>query len=458
MAIDVKSLLCPQCGAAEVEMISDTQGVCNYCGAKFTVQPRIENVTKEIHIHPTKISGKKESNKSEILPSFTQKDFLRNAWIALAKEGAPLDIFSEDFSEVTTINHEIVIDKIDAEVSFSASVGYDREEPYIDYETYYEDEPYLTTESYYDREAQKTRTRQVTKYKRVAKKRQVTKYKTVTDWSPISNKCRIDNYTAVENSENVQLDSSRFFDAFDQANVLTEIVPVTAEKAAQMQVSDYAKEQALSEHMDHFDFHLRHCGVVPGDHIKNLRFSIVKKYKSSADLYEVPEYESQISFRGKTYKKKAFPFGEELAVYGSSVSEEDGLAQFVEQKKQVSSGKTLKASKAIEQKEKACVFTSAFLSIGLLLASIVLSILVQYYTPLLIGFGVAAAFFVSSLIFEKHFSEKADAEMDRISKNEKDILQKEIDSFTAEYRRKQRKALDSKFSALGLAPLSEDEF
>ena len=458
MAIDVKSLLCPQCGAAEVEMISDTQGVCNYCGAKFSVQPRIENVTKEIHIHPTKISGKKESNKSEILPSFTQKDFLRNAWIALAKEGAPLDIFSEDFSEVTTINHEIVIDKIDAEVSFSASVGYDREEPYIDYETYYEDEPYLTTESYYDREAQKTRTRQVTKYKRVAKKRQVTKYKTVTDWSPISNKCRIDNYTAVENSEEVQLDSSRFFDAFDQANVLTEIVPVTAEKAAQMQVSDYAKEQALSEHMDHFDFHLRHCGVVPGDHIKNLRFSIVKKYKSSADLYEVPEYESQISFRGKTYKKKAFPFGEELAVYGSSVSEEDGLNETAEQMKKDADKRTNQRNEKINKKAKVGVYVSAAVSITFLIVSILLSIFVRYVAANLIGFGLAVSFFALSLGLENLISEKEDEAMKRISKNEQKLLEKEIESFSRNYREKQRKALEHKLSSLGLAPLSDDEF
>ena len=42
MAIDIKTVICPQCGSTDVDMTSDTQGVCNSCGAKFTVQQRIE--------------------------------------------------------------------------------------------------------------------------------------------------------------------------------------------------------------------------------------------------------------------------------------------------------------------------------------------------------------------------------------------------------------------------------
>ena len=53
MAIDIKTVICPQCGSTDVDMTSDTQGVCNSCSAKFTVQQRIEtqNVYNEVHVH-----------------------------------------------------------------------------------------------------------------------------------------------------------------------------------------------------------------------------------------------------------------------------------------------------------------------------------------------------------------------------------------------------------------------
>ena len=145
MATEVQPIVCPQCGAKEVRMESETQGVCEFCGARFTVQPRIENIINEIHIHSRKTVGKSTSRNSEILSSFTEKDFLRKAWISFAKEGAPLDIFSEDFGEVKRFDHHVVHDTIDAEIAYSASIGHDREEPYTAYETYYEREPYTAT-------------------------------------------------------------------------------------------------------------------------------------------------------------------------------------------------------------------------------------------------------------------------------------------------------------------------
>lgn len=53
MAIDVKTISCQQCGSTDVNMISETQGVCKVCGAKFTVQQRIDtqNVYNEVHVH-----------------------------------------------------------------------------------------------------------------------------------------------------------------------------------------------------------------------------------------------------------------------------------------------------------------------------------------------------------------------------------------------------------------------
>lgn len=455
MAAGLQPIVCPQCGAKDVRMESETQGVCEFCGARFTVQPRIENIINEIHIHPRKTVGKSTSRNSEILSSFTEKDFLRKAWISFAKEGAPLDIFSEDFGEVKRFDHHVVHDTIDAEIAYSASIGHDREEPYTAYETYYEREPYTATESYYDSNTKTTKTHDVIKYREVPKERPVTKYKTVTDWSPISSTCRHEGSVYVENREDVPFEESKFLESFMHVSA-EKIIPCSDPEDAELKPSASAKQNALKEHNRGIELHLKYDNILPGDHFKDLTFSIVKKYKTSTEIYKAPRYEAGISFRGKTYTKEAFPFGE-MSVFGDSIKE-DSLGEVVERMKGETKESTGRKMNEICKKAEKKAWTLLFASITLILVSILLSIFVRVTAVNWIGFGVAIVFFFLSLSLEKRISKKESDDIINVSDNDEATLQKEIDTFTEDYRRQQRQALERKFSALGFAPLTDDEF
>lgn len=171
MAIDVKTISCQQCGSTDVNMTSETQGVCKVCGAKFTVQQRIDtqNVYNEVHVHNE--SEQKECVgtcfKAVINPEFSQNDFIRNAWISLAKEDAPIEVFSENFDDVSIIDHQVVADYVAVNIAYQVNIGYDRQEPYIAYEMYYEKEPYIAYEKRYNTTTRQYEKCQVTKYKDV---------------------------------------------------------------------------------------------------------------------------------------------------------------------------------------------------------------------------------------------------------------------------------------------------
>ena len=195
MPKETTKISCPSCGSDDVILDNGTIE-CRDCGAETPLEEAQYQFSEQV----TEVLDDDGdlSTKVRIVSNFSEDDFVRKSWIALANEDAPLEVFDENFGEVIQSEREVVIDSVAVNVSYQVSVGYDRQEPYIAYETYYENEPYITTESYYDSTLKCTRTREVTKYRSVAKQRQVTKYKTVTDWSPLSGVHHASSVAAVE--------------------------------------------------------------------------------------------------------------------------------------------------------------------------------------------------------------------------------------------------------------------
>ena len=171
MAIEIKTIACPQCGSTDVQMTSEAKGVCCCCGAQFTVRQGADtqNVYNEVHVYADGNSAEKRDScrKMEISPEYSKDQFIRKAWITLAAENAPIEVFNETFRAAVKTDLQILIDSLSADVTYQASVGYDREEPYTDYETYYEQEPYIAYEKQWNNVTKQTEERQVTKYKRV---------------------------------------------------------------------------------------------------------------------------------------------------------------------------------------------------------------------------------------------------------------------------------------------------
>ena len=422
MAIDVKTISCPQCGSTDVEMVSDNKGKCRYCGAQFSVQQRIDaqNVYNEIHVHEgndESITSKKEVNKATIIPEYSKDKFIRKIWIEIAKDDAPFDIFDQNFGDVVQNEHQVLIQSLSADMNYQASIGYDRQEPYIAYEDYYEDE------SYYENGQRKTRS--------VRKQRPVTKYKTVTDWSAQHGTHHASSIVTVENIPNQFLDEELFISSFRYMKEKSlSIIP--EDVASKIEVTKKALEAAAEEHHDIL-FRDLYCSL-PGDRKKDIDYQITKITDSSMSIYVAQEYEATISYNGKTYTKRAFPFGK-MEIGGDKVENEEGLETVTE-------GKRARIPDMVWPKVK----NISILTIILLALTIIVNCFIHVTALVVICFIAAVAAFVVNTVM--------------VRKQTKDItamVETEISDYSTNYKTKQRELLNNKLKSLGLEPAKADE-
>ena len=391
--------------------------------------------------------------KSEILPEYSKEEFVRKAWIELAIEDVPIEVFNEDFTNPTENEHQVLIDSISVNVSYQVSVGYDREEPYIAYEDYWEDEPYLATESYYDYDTKSTRTRQVTKYKKVKKQRQVTKYKKVTDWSPLNGTHSADSVAVVENIPGQYLDESAFVESFRGAND-SSIISASPELIETMVVNEMANDKAQSEHRYTIDRSVKHS--LPGDHYRDLDWRVVDTTSSSTKLYKTPEYEATICFNGKTYKKRAFPFGP-MSINGDKIKNEISLEAVTSKMKTDLNNKITNRKNKIEENVSKATNMISLITILLLLSSILISLFVRSIAVVLIVFAVSVVAFIFNTLKVKSETNLEKTRANNEIKAETDKVESEISNYSKDYKIKQREALNIKLKSLGFEPVSSEE-
>lgn len=320
MAVDVKTIICPQCGSTDVGMTSETKGTCNACGSIFTVQQRIEqqNVYNEFNVYE---KGEMTPNgsmcsKGEIVPEYTKEEFLREAWKCLADEDIPIEVFEEDFT-ITQEEHDVFINSVEAEISYTASIGFDREEPYIDYEDYYENEQYMETVTKYDSRGSYNEV--VPKTRRVKKQRQVTKYRTVTDWSSQSGKHYTNSIAFVENTPGDTINRTKFTNSFVSMKA-DSLLDMGDETKDTFQISDEAYQSAFLTHEVKGELSVELS--LPGDRHKDVKCHIDKLTDKTNILVRAPEFLGEITFGGTTYTKRAFPFGD-MSVEGDRIPNAD---------------------------------------------------------------------------------------------------------------------------------------
>ena len=388
--------------------------------------------------------------KLEIPTTTTAEDFKRGVWIALAREDAPLDVFKQDIGEIKTDNYEVFVSSDNVDITYQGSVGYNREEPYIAYETYYEDEPYITTETYYDKNTQRNETRQVTKYKKVQRQRQVTKYKTVTDWSPHQGTHSESHMSASENREHVYLNEKEFLDRscdVDSDNY----IPVEDDAFF---VSEYARAKVRDENISAVEMSAR-LGT-PGDKYKDFSARVESVVNNYEMLFKANGYTSTIKYKGKEYVKNAFAFGE-LKVKGDKIKNDISLSK--EAKKMLDEAEKKKEERlnAVEGNvwKKIMPFTLATYAVMAL--SILLSLLVRS-TPLVIILAVASlAIHIFSIVFNKKETQKENekARLENAEYTEK--VTHEVENYARVHCAKVLSALNGKLNELGLKPASEEE-
>ncbi len=400
----------------------------------------------EEQITENKTDGKKIALK-KIKNEFSKEEFIKKVWVTLAKEKAPIDVFNTGLSEVEEIKHRVLVDELKAAVSYRASVGYDRQEPYIDYETYLEDEPYVTTERYYDRDTKTYRDRVVTKYKKVSRQRQVTRYKTVTDWRSYTDNGVSTSVATVETLPDVDLDTKLFTSALNTAKKIVD--------TDEMMSIDRSVENSARDSHDSKIGGLVRCWL-PGDRSRDVSFIIKRVNRKTSVLYELTEYKVTVLYEGKTYVKYAFPFGN-FEIGGDTIENTESPEQIEEKIR----AEAKHEDEGEEERKKRDVWTRTkwwlLSSIGLIVASIITSLAIPYPAPVIILFLLAIASYIACFFVVRRAEKTAKEEMQLRILRRKEETEERIKSYSSEYEKRLIEALNKKLDGMGFAPVSSEE-
>ena len=468
MTCNINSIICPQCGSSEIHMDSDLFGTCKTCGTQFSIQ---QEKQQEIHIHihddASEPKVKRTYCKAEVVPEYTTEQFLRKVWIEIGKDEAPPAVFEKDFDKVEQIKHVVVLQKMSADVAYQASIGYDREEPYIDYETYYEEEPYITTEWYWDEVEKTKRQRSVTKYRQVERQRQITKYKTVTDWSHYAGKLSDESTAIAENSESVYLDKSLFASSFTGAKEGS-IIRAYDDSAKELEVTKTADDKLNEQHCQNF----WNTALVelPGDQCRDVE-SEIENLKSVETTFVIAvEYVATLVCNGKTYKKYAYPFGS-MEIGGDKFNNHLNLEVITTAIKEKSEKTIQKLEKLIEDRianTEPNIWSKTknitLITMGLCVTSIILSVLVRSLLLISLVFCFSIGAFVYSFIYERIVTRQEWTKVREEKEKTKDEIEcerqrckQEVENYEKNYKSKRRELLDKKLESLGFEPASVDE-
>lgn len=156
----ITPLMCPNCGSSSLQVQSDDTFLCLSCDTVF--KHSVPNnstvyVTNEYHLSP----GGTTKDVYTFQPKCGKTDFARNALIQLASMHAtPEDVMDGEFSPVVSDVRQYIEVEAKYTVSWSATIGHDRQEKY------------MTTERVRD------------KYTGQYSNQLVEKTRTVTDWIP----------------------------------------------------------------------------------------------------------------------------------------------------------------------------------------------------------------------------------------------------------------------------------
>ena len=209
---------------------------------------------------------KEQTNFFEIKNSMSKDEFLRRSFIALTENReSPLDILDADFDVIKDFTREFIICKCNVHLNFSGSVGYDRQETYVDYEKKWD----------YDLKMEVTRP--------------VTKTRTVTDWRPHSGDIDSEEMSYVFNGD---VDEDReLTQAFPEA--VKEVKAEDLQHRPDLVVNYHAQEEALDDCRRGSHYRVRW----PGDHYRDESYH---ETVSNVDItgYSVPCYNLEFSYHG----------------------------------------------------------------------------------------------------------------------------------------------------------------
>ncbi len=278
-----KKLVCSNCGSNELEITNSDYCICKHCGTKTFIDKKSTNITNnEIHLHIDKID--KGLPFYEVVATNTPEYFLRSALIALAKNNeTPSDIFDEiQFEPVETVYRKYAKINLDIKVSYTVSIGYDRQEKY------------KTTESVYNRS------------KNRYENKQVEKTRTVTDWSPLNGS------KDFAYSEGICLDSYDF-DADGEVSAIEKVFSKWVDNQPQLRYNanknivspETPSEEQIDKVIDSCskDASYKCKNSLPGDRYTSFSSSIRESHEIKS--YVVPQYILNYTLEDEDYTIKS---------------------------------------------------------------------------------------------------------------------------------------------------------
>lgn len=207
----------------------------------------------------------------------SKEDFLRGVLIRLGTHReTPVDVVNSSFGLVKERIKEVIVCTASVEGVCNASVGYDRQEPYTDYETYKE----KVGDTY------------------VTRQRAVTKFRTVTDWRPFNTQYS-GHATCAAFNDHTGTSDDDIIDAIKTANP-DSIVP---KGEAEVCVEGLRKAVSICEtnvEIESVSF--------PGDRHKDVRFNSDSTVESIS-CYKLPHYDVEFSYKGKQFHASCFACG-----------------------------------------------------------------------------------------------------------------------------------------------------
>lgn len=424
----IMPIVCPQCGSKEVTVFGK-QGKCQYCGVVFAITPD-QDVAKGGKAVPLDnlFSGEETSIESfdligRIKPEYDQKEFERACWIKLALDSAPLEVFDQQIGQVETNEKQILMNKITAETSYSASVGYDRVETYTVYESK------LERRTYYEDGKEKS------DYDTVQEP--VTKQRTVTDWQAFHGNRTEQSVVVVDNLtgrlENIPYVTDRFLSVNKES-----VVPLSNKETAELQITGAARRAVIDRHRTVIKQMTE--STLPGDHHKDLNAQIMVT-DSSSSLHLVNEYSASFRLNGKRYTERALSFGG-AKVVGDTIENGNSLKQITERKK-------ARVSEEIGNKINCRVKILLILAI----VSIVLAGLLAGADASQQAAGIAGTIVCAIELFASIYIMRSLANEGKTSIAG---LKRDAENSYAEYAHSLRKRLDRLFLQRGLDPITNE--
>ena len=235
-----------------------------------------------------------------IKKEFDKDAFIRQLIIELGtKNETPVDVVNADFGEVRESVREAIVCTAQVEGNCTASVGYDRQEPYTDYETYKE----KVGDSY------------------VTRQRAVTKYRTVTDWRLFQTQYAGEATRAAYNSDEFGADDSAIVTAIKSSKKDS----IVEKGEAIVNTTGLARAVAACES------HVEWSSVsFPGDRHKDVKFNSDSKIQSLS-CYKIPHYEVTYKYNDKNYTASCFACGD-ITIYAETPPNDIDITSVVKEK------------------------------------------------------------------------------------------------------------------------------